>query len=165
MSITKIARAIFNPRIKEIDLYTNYADDIQQKVLRKLIVSAKNTEWGQKYDFRSIHNYEDFRSRLPIQTYDDIKGDVERMIAGEQNILWPSTIRFFAKSSGTTSDKSKFLPLSKESLKNIHYKGGQDVVTLYLKMNPQSKMFSGKGLILGGSHAPKIGRASCRERV
>ena len=154
MSITKIARAIFNPRIKEIDLYTNYADDIQQKVLRKLIVSAKNTEWGQKYDFRSIHNYEDFRSRLPIQTYDDIKGDVERMIAGEQNILWPSTIRFFAKSSGTTSDKSKFLPLSKESLKNIHYKGGQDVVTLYLKMNPQSKMFSGKGLILGGSHAP-----------
>ncbi len=76
------------------------------------------------------------------------------MIAGEQNILWPSKIRFFAKSSGTTSDKSKFLPLSKESLKNIHYKGGQDVVTLYLQMNPESRMFSGKGLILGGSHAP-----------
>ena len=154
MSKTKIAKAIFKPRLKEIDLYTNYAVDIQEEVLRNLLSAAKDTEWGKKYNFSSIQSYDDFRSRLPIQTYDDVKPYVERMIAGEQNILWPSKIRFFAKSSGTTSDKSKFLPLSKESLKNIHYKGGQDVVTLYLQMNPESRMFSGKGLILGGSHAP-----------
>ncbi|NMA75395.1 MAG: GH3 auxin-responsive promoter family protein [Bacteroidales bacterium] len=154
MSITKIAKAIFNPRLKEIDLYANYAVDLQEEVLHNLLDAAKDTEWGKKYNFSSIQSYDDFRSRLPIQTYDDVKPYVERMIAGEQNILWPSKIRFFAKSSGTTSDKSKFLPLSKESLKNIHYKGGQDVVTLYLQMNPESRMFSGKGLILGGSHAP-----------
>ena len=154
MSITKIAKAIFKPRLKEIELYTNYAVDLQEEVLHNLLNAAKNTEWGRKYNFHSIQTYDDFRSRLPLQTYDDLKPYVERMIAGEQNILWPSKIRFFAKSSGTTSDKSKFLPLSKESLKNIHYKGGQDVVTLYLQMNPESRMFSGKGLILGGSHAP-----------
>lgn len=154
MSITKIAKAIFKPRLKEIELYTNYAVDLQEEVLHNLLYAAKNTEWGRKYNFHSIQTYDDFRSRLPLQTYDDLKPYVERMIAGEQNILWPSKIRFFAKSSGTTSDKSKFLPLSKESLKNIHYKGGQDVVTLYLQMNPESRMFSGKGLILGGSHAP-----------
>ncbi len=154
MSITKIAKAIFNPRLKEIDLYVNYAGDIQQDVLTQLLTAAKNTDWGRKYDFRSIQSYEDFKQRVPIQTYDDVKSYVQQMIDGEQNILWPSDIHYFAKSSGTTSDKSKFLPLSKESLKNIHYRGAQDVVTLYLQMNPQSKLFSGKALILGGSHAP-----------
>ncbi len=154
MSITKIAKAIFNPRLKEIDLYVNYAGDIQQDVLTKLLTAAKDTDWGRKYDFRSIQSYEDFQRRVPIQTYDDVKLYVQEMIDGEQNILWPSDIHYFAKSSGTTSDKSKFLPLSKESLKNIHYRGAQDVVTLYLQMNPQSKLFSGKALILGGSHAP-----------
>ena len=154
MSITKIAKAIFNPRLKEIDLYVNYAGDIQQDVLTKLLTAAKDTDWGRKYDFRSIQSYEDFKQRVPIQTYDDVKSYVQQMIDGEQNILWPSDIHYFAKSSGTTSDKSKFLPLSKESLKNIHYRGAQDVVTLYLQMNPQSKLFSGKALILGGSHAP-----------
>ena len=154
MSITKIAKAIFNPRLKEIDLYVNYAGDIQQDVLTKLLTAAKDTDWGRKYDFRSIQSYEDFQRRVPIQTYDDVKLYVQEMIYGEQNILWPSDIHYFAKSSGTTSDKSKFLPLSKESLKNIHYRGAQDVVTLYLQMNPQSKLFSGKALILGGSHAP-----------
>ena len=154
MSITKIAKAIFNPRLKEIDLYVNYAGDIQQDVLTKLLTAAKDTDWGRNYDFRSIQSYEDFQRRVPIQTYDDVKLYVQEMIDGEQNILWPSDIHYFAKSSGTTSDKSKFLPLSKESLKNIHYRGAQDVVTLYLQMNPQSKLFSGKALILGGSHAP-----------
>jgi hypothetical protein len=93
---------------------------------------------------------------VPVQTYDDIKSYVERMRQGEQNILWPSDIIWFAKSSGTTNDKSKFLPVSSEALKNIHYKGGADAVALYLSQNPQSRFFSGKGLILGGSHSPNL---------
>jgi hypothetical protein len=122
----------------------------------ELIDYAKNTEWGKKYDYSSIRDYNDFRDRLPIQTYEDIKKSVERLRAGEQNILWPSEIRWFAKSSGTTNDKSKFLPVSKEALHNIHYLGGKDAVALYLRMNPQSRFFSGKGLILGGSHSPNL---------
>lgn len=118
----------------------------------KLLRKAENTEWGKKYDYKSIRSYEEFRQRVPVQTYDDIKPWVERIRAGEKNIIWPSEIRWFAKSSGTTNDKSKFLPVSKESLQDIHYKGGVDAVAMYLRMNPNSRFFSGKGVILGGSH-------------
>lgn len=117
---------------------------------------AENTEWGKKYDYKSIHTYEDFRNRLPIQTYEEVKPYVERLRAGEQNLLWPSEIRWFAKSSGTTNDKSKFLPVSKESLNDTHYQGGKDAVALYLGQNPDSRFFSGQGLILGGSHSPNL---------
>lgn len=156
MNITKLIGKAFNSRLKELELYTTQPDELQEKVLYHLLDMAKNTEWGQKYDYKSIKSYDDFKSRVPIQTYEEIKPYVNRLLEGEQNILWPSTIRWFAKSSGTTNDKSKFLPVSKESLKDIHYKGGQDVVTLYLANNPNSKFFSGKGLILGGSHRPNF---------
>ncbi len=156
MNITRLISNVFNSRLKELELYTTRPDELQAKVLKSLINKAKNTEWGKLYDYKSINCYEDFKSRVPIQTYEEIKPYVERLRAGEQNLLWPSTIRWFAKSSGTTNDKSKFLPVSKESLKDIHYKGGQDVVALYLENNPSSKFFSGKGLILGGSHRPNL---------
>jgi len=154
MNITKAIGKVFDSRLKAIDKYATHAGEIQNKVLMSLIQKAQNTEWGKKYDYKSIKAYDEFRKRLPIQTYDDIKPYVERMRAGEKNLIWPSEIRWFAKSSGTTNDKSKFLPVSKESLKDTHYKGGGDAVALYLRMNPKSRFFSGKGVILGGSHRP-----------
>ncbi|NDV58009.1 GH3 auxin-responsive promoter family protein [Bacteroides sp. 519] len=154
MNITKIVSKVFEGRLKQIDLYTTQAGELQYKVLMRLIKKAENTEWGKKYDYKSIRSYDQFRNTVPVQTYDDIKPYVERLRAGEQNIIWPSKIEWFAKSSGTTNDKSKFLPVSKEALKDTHYRGGGDAVALYLRMNPQSRFFSGKGVILGGSHRP-----------
>ncbi len=157
MNITNLLNKIyFTPRYKEIELYANRAEELQQRVLQRLLHKAAGTEWGKKYDYASIRTYEDFKKRLPIQTYEEIKPYVERLRAGEQNLLWPSEIRWFAKSSGTTNDKSKFLPVSRESLKDTHYRGGTDAVALYLQQNPQSRFFTGKGLILGGSHAPNL---------
>lgn len=154
MNITKVIGKVFEPRLKQIDRYANEAGEIQHNVLLKLLKKAENTEWGKKYDYKSIRTYEDFRQRVPIQTYDDIKPWVERLRAGEKNLIWPSEIKWFAKSSGTTNDKSKFLPVSQQSLKDIHYKGAGDAVALYLRNNPDSRFFSGKGVILGGSHRP-----------
>lgn len=157
MNITKLLnRMYFAPRLKEIEQYTDRSGELQQRVLQRLVHLAVNTEWGKKYDYASIHSYEKFKERLPIQTYEEVKPYVTRLRAGEQNLLWPSEIRWFAKSSGTTNDKSKFLPVSKESLRDTHYKGGRDAVAIYLRQNPESRFFSGKGLILGGSHAPNL---------
>lgn len=156
MNITKIISKVFDSRLKEIDLYASQAGEIQHRIMKQLVNQAANTEWGKKYDYKSIHNYEDFRNRLPIQTYEEVKPYVERLRAGEQNLLWPSEIRWFAKSSGTTNDKSKFLPVSNEALQNIHYRGGKDVAALYFRINPDSHFFSGKGLILGGSLSPNL---------
>ncbi|NCC10589.1 MAG: GH3 auxin-responsive promoter family protein [Bacteroidia bacterium] len=156
MNITKTISKAFNSRLKEIELYATQPGEIQNRVLMRLVREAANTEWGKKYDYQSIRHYDDFKSRLPIQTYEEIKPYVERLRAGEQNLIWPSEIRWFAKSSGTTNDKSKFLPVSKEALQDIHYQGGKDAVALYLQANPESRFFSGKGLILGGSHSPNL---------
>lgn len=147
MNITKIISKVFDSRLKAIDLYDTQAGEIQHRVLTRLVKQAENTEWGKKYDYKSIRNYEDFKNRLPIQTYEEVKPYVERLRAGEQNLLWPSEIRWFAKSSGTTNDKSKFLPVSKEALEDIHYRGGKDAAAIYFRMNPESRFFSGKGLI------------------
>lgn len=114
---------------------------------------AAHTEWGLKYGYKDIKRYQDFQ-RVPIQTYEEIKPYVERMRHGEKDVLWRGEVQWFAKSSGTTNDKSKFIPVSREGLHDIHYAGGMDAVALYLQQNPESRFFSGKGLILGGSHAP-----------
>ena len=157
MNITRFLHKIyFNSRLKDIEQYAGHAGDLQQRVLTRLLRMAASTEWGKKYDYASIRTYKDFKNRLPIQTYEEIKPYVTRLRAGEQGLLWPSEIRWFAKSSGTTNDKSKFLPVSKESLHDTHYRGGQDAVAIYLGQNPESRFFSGKGLILGGSHAPNL---------
>ena len=156
MNSTKLISKLFIPRLKQIDLYDEHAEEIQAKVLKRLISDAAQTEWGKKYDYSTIKSYEDFKKRVPVQTYEDIKPYVERLRKGEKNLIWPSEIRWFAKSSGTTNDKSKFIPVSKEGLQDIHYQGGKDAVALYFRMNPDSRFFSGKGLILGGSHAPNL---------
>lgn len=157
MNITTLLnKAYFSPRLKEIEEYAAHAGELQQCVLQRLVGTASDTEWGKKYNYASVLTYEDFKNRLPIQTYEEIKPYVTRLRAGEQNLLWPSEIRWFAKSSGTTNDKSKFIPVSRESLRDTHYKGGKDAVAIYLGQNPESRFFSGKGLILGGSHAPNL---------
>lgn len=152
MNTTWILRRIFSSRQKEIALYGKYGKEIQQNQLKNLLETAKNTEIGQKYHFGSISEYKTFSEQVPLITYEELKPYVERLQKGEKNLIWPSPIKWFAKSSGTTNDKSKFIPVSKEALKDCHYRGGKDCVALYLQMNPESRFLTGKGLILGGSH-------------
>lgn len=154
MNSTKLIRNIFMPRQKGLLKYETQAEQLQENVFQSLIKKAKDTEWGQKYDYKNISNYQTFNERLPINSYDDLKGYIDRMRHGENDVLWRGTVKWYAKSSGTTNDKSKFIPVSKDILQDTHYAGGFDCVSLYLKNNPQSKFFSGKGLILGGSHSP-----------
>ena len=152
--LTRTVLPFFRYRLKQIESHVMHADAVQQKQLSRLIDVSKQTEWGKKYDYKSIRNYEIFQERIPIQQYDDVKPYVERMLQGEQGLIWPTPVKWFAKSSGTTNDKSKYLPVSKEILWRCHYKGGFDAVALYLGNNPSSNFFGRKGLILGGSHKP-----------
>ena len=139
-------------RIHQIELFMKYPLDVQQEWLNSLVTSAQNTEWGKMYDYKSILTPAQFKERVPIQNYDTLKPYIERMLKGEQNILWPSEIKWFAKSSGTTSDRSKFIPVSQEALDECHFKGGKDMISIYCNNRPNTQMFTGKGLVLGGSH-------------
>ncbi len=139
-------------RYHQLELYPLYPFDIQQEQLFKLITKSRQTEWGLKYDFSSINTIDQFRDRLPIQSYDDIKPYIDRIRNGEQNILWPTDIKWFAKSSGTTNDKSKFIPVSIESLEECHFRGGKDVLAIYCHNHQETEIFDGKTLTLGGSH-------------
>lgn len=154
MNLTKIAGKFFLPRQKEIERHYTEPEALQHEVLNYLISKGKQTEYGRNHLMGAVDNYEDFRDRLPICTYEDLKSDIDRMRHGDEDVLWPGQTRWYAKSSGTTNDKSKFIPISPEGLKNIHYKGGADVVALYLRNHPDSRIFDGKSLILGGSHSP-----------
>ena len=139
-------------RLHQIELFKKYPFDVQQEVLLKLVEKAKDTEWGKKYDFQSICNAKDFSNRIPVQTYETLNIEIQRLLKGEQNILWPTKIKWFAKSSGTTNDKSKFIPVSTEALEDCHYRGGRDAMAIYSCLYPETKLFKGKGLTLGGSH-------------
>lgn len=138
-------------RIHQIELFMKYPHDVQEEWFQSLISTAEATEWGKKYDYTSILTPEIFKERVPIQDYDDIKGYVDRMIKGEQNILWPSDIKWFAKSSGTTSDRSKFIPVSEEALEECHFQGGKDMLTIYCHNRPENRVFTGKSVVIGGS--------------
>ena len=139
-------------RVHQIELFIKYPHDVQLDWFKKLIVSAKDTEFGKMHDFKNIRNYEQFAKQVPIRDYEGLKPFIDRMMMGEQNILWGSESRWFAKSSGTTSDKSKFIPLSHESMEECHFKGGKDMLAIYCNNYPETRIFSGKGLTLGGSH-------------
>ena len=157
MNVTPfINRLYFARRAKAIENYKGHAEELQMQVLRYLLIAASNTEWGKEHRYADIHSYEDFAARVGINTYEELKGYIQRMRQGEKNVLWRGKVNWYAKSSGTTNDKSKFIPVSKEGLKNVHYLGGTDCVASYLKINPKSKLFSGKSLILGGSHATSV---------
>ena len=150
----------FARRQKAIERYAEQAEDIQKDVMAYLIDRASQTEWGKEHDFASIRSYEDFASHMAVNSYEELKGYIHLMREGAADVLWPGKIQWFAKSSGTTNDKSKFIPVSKEGLKGIHYMGGTDTVSSYLAIRPKSKLFKGKSLILGGSHAPNLNTPS-----
>ena len=154
MSITDIVRYAFVPRQRALEKHQNGGKALQEAVLDHLIKQAKDTEYGRNHAFSAIKGYDDFIQNIPVNTYEELKGDIDRMRQGEVDILWPGRVKWYAKSSGTTNDKSKFIPVSPEGLQKIHYAGGRDSVAIYLRNNPKSRMFDGKGLILGGSHSP-----------
>ena len=154
MSLTSIVGKVFLPRQMNLQRHQTDAELLQATVLRHLLEKAAETEYGRNHLFNNTRSYDDFARNVPINTYEDLKGDIDRMRHGESNVLWPGQIRWYAKSSGTTNDKSKFIPVSHDGLHGIHYAGGFDTVALYLRNNPKSRMFDGKGLILGGSHSP-----------
>ncbi len=150
--ITSILNWINFKRIWQMDIFKKYPVAAQQEVFFRLVDQAKLTEWGKKYKYSDIKTIEEFQKRVPLQTYEALKVYIDKIQNGEKDILWPGYIRWFAKSSGTTSDKSKFIPVSKESLRDNHFRGGRDVLALYTNNFPSSEIFSGKGLTLGGSH-------------
>jgi GH3 auxin-responsive promoter len=147
-AISSLARM----RFWRIDGWKNNPVDAQREVLQDLVTSAQYTEFGRKYNFSKLFNVKAYKQEVPIHEYDDMRGYIHRIMSGEQNILWNTPIHWFAKSSGTTSDKSKFIPLSEESLQDCHYKAAKDVLTLYYAFNPNSELLTGKGLVIGGSH-------------
>jgi len=149
--VNSIASWVLKKRLHQIELFRKYPHEVQNEWFNKLVHAAKDTEFGMKYKFSKIKNVNDFRKNVPIHEYEDIRDYILRIKHGEQNLLWPTEIKWFAKSSGTTSDKSKFIPVSKESLEECHYKGGKDLLSIYLNENPESQLFSGKGLVIGGS--------------
>ncbi|MGG8496255.1 GH3 auxin-responsive promoter family protein [Tenacibaculum sp. TC6] len=151
--INSIISWFLKKRKHQVELFLKYPIDVQNEVLLKLINTAKNTEFGKQYDFSAIISYEDFSSKVPIQKYESIEPSIERCRKGEQNIFWPTQIRWFAKSSGTTNAKSKFIPVSDEAIENCHFKAGKDMLCLYINNNEDAQLFTGKGLRLGGSSA------------
>ena len=154
MSLTSLVRHIFVPRMRELEKYQTQGEQLQRQVLHHLLQAGKHTEYGRQHAFAAIKSYADFSKYCPVNSYEELKGMIDRMRHGERDVLWPGRVKWYAKSSGTTNDKSKFIPVSSEGLQKIHYAGGYDSVALYLRNNPKSRMFDGKGLILGGSHAP-----------
>ena len=146
-----IASWFLKKRIHQIQLFMKYPNEVQQELLHNLLNVSSKTEIGIKYDFKTIKNYQDFKNRLPVSTYEDIFDQIERCRNGEQNIFWPEPIKWFAKSSGTTNAKSKFIPVSSEALEDCHYKAGKDMLSLYFNNNENAQMFTGKCLRLGGS--------------
>ena len=147
-AISSLARM----RLWRIEGWKNNPVDAQREVLQDLVTSAQYTEFGRKYNFSELFNIRSFKQAVPIHEYSDIKPYIERIMHGEQNVLWNTPIFWFAKSSGTTSDKSKFIPISDESLEDCHYKAAKDVLTMYYQYNPDSELLTGKGLVIGGSH-------------
>ena len=147
-AISSLARL----RFWRIDAWTKNPVDAQREVLQDLVTSAQYTEFGRKYNFSKLFSLREFKQAIPIHEYEDLKPYIQRIMEGEQNILWNTPIHWFAKSSGTTSDKSKYIPVSDESLEDCHFKAAKDVLTLYYNFNPDSDLLTGKGLVIGGSH-------------
>ncbi len=150
--ITSLVNWLNIKRIYQIDLIRKYPFNVQQDTFEYLLSKSITTEWGVKHKFSQIKTVSDFQQNVPLQTYDNVKLYVDRLRDGETNLLWPGDIKWFAKSSGTTNDKSKFIPVSKDSLEKCHFRGGKDVLAIYTNNYPDSGIYKGKGLTLGGSH-------------
>ncbi len=150
--LTPAISSLARTRLWRIDAWKKNPLDAQREVLQEIVTSAQYTEFGRKYNFSDLFNVKSFKEAVPIHEYNDIKPYIERIMQGEQHVLWNTPTYWFAKSSGTTSDKSKFIPISKESLEDCHYKASKDVLSLYYLHHPDSHLLAGKGLVIGGSH-------------
>jgi len=150
--INSVLSWLVKKRIHQIELFIKYPHEVQSEWFRKLMQSAIDTEWGRKYDYKTITSPDQFRERVPLNTYEKLKPYIDASRQGKHNILWPGEIKWFAKSSGTTSDKSKFIPVSQEALEECHFKGGKDMLSLYCNNFPNTALFDGRGLAMGGSH-------------
>jgi hypothetical protein len=150
--IPSLIKQFFTKRINQIEHFRKYPVETQKENLFRIITAAALTEWGRKYDYSSIRSVEDYQSRVPVRAYEEYLPFIERLRKGESNLTWPGDIKWFAKSSGTTSAKSKFIPISKESLQGCHYQAAKDILAIYTYNNPDTKIFSGKALTLGGSN-------------
>ena len=142
---------IMKKRIDQITFFMDNPHDVQEETFKKLVNTARDTEWGQRYGYDDAPSVRTFKERVPISTYEDLYPCIERLMRGEQNILWPSEIKWFAKSSGTTNARSKYIPVSTEALEDCHFRGGKDLMTLYIHNRPETRVFTGKGLSIGGS--------------
>jgi len=142
---------VMKKRIHDIDLFLKFPIEVQNEIFSYLLKTARKTEFGKEYAFGEIKDLKTFKERVPIHTYEDIYPYIEKLLNGKQNVLWPSEIKWFAKSSGTTNAKSKFIPVSQEALTDCHFKGGKDMLGIYFNNHPDSKIFTGKGLAIGGS--------------
>jgi hypothetical protein len=151
--VNSIISWFLKKRKHQMELFIKYPIDVQNELLLRLVQFAKSTEFGERYDFKKIKSYQDFANRVPIQKYESIEPLIERCRRGEQNLFWPTKIKWFAKSSGTTNAKSKFIPVSDEALEYCHFKAGKDMLCLYINNNEEAELFNGKGLRLGGSSA------------
>jgi hypothetical protein len=149
--INSIASWIMKKRMHQIELFMKYPHEVQRDCLNKLLKGAAGTQWGKMYDYKSIENATQFAQRVPLQDYESLKPYIDKMRKGEQHVLWNSEIKWFAKSSGTTNDKSKFIPISSESLEECHFKGGKDMLSIYCNNFPDTQLFTGKSLTLAGS--------------
>ena len=149
--INSLMSWVMKKRMHQIELFMKYPNEVQREWFDKLISNARHTEWGKEYDYSSIKTPSQYAERIPVQNYEDLKPFVDRLKQGEQNILWPTETKWFAKSSGTTSDKSKFIPVTKEALEDCHYKGGKDMLSLYCSNYPTTNVFNGMALMMGGS--------------
>lgn len=149
--LNSILTWVMKKRMHQIELFMKYPHEVQEELFKKLITTGRNTEFGRTHGFADVHTQDQFRRLIPIFSYEEICPYIERNMAGEQNLLWPSDVKWFAKSSGTTNARSKFIPVSYEALEECHFKGGKDMLSIYCNNNPETRMFDGKGLTIGGS--------------
>ena len=158
--IDSVGNSLMTKRIHQIEKSIYNPHEVQQEVLLKLVRSASRTEYGKKYNFKEIKSYRQFQEQVPVVTYEDLVPYINKLLEGEQNILWPGIIKWFAKSSGTTGAKSKLIPVSTDGLYNCHYQGGRDMLALYINNYPSAKLFSGKNLSIGGSQESNFNKES-----
>ena len=151
MPVNALFSFLIKKRLQQINLFRDNPHEAQLEVFHHLVRSARHTEWGKRHEYGSVRDPDVFRERVPLQDYNDVRPYVERMRQGEQNLLWPTDVKWFAKSSGTTQDRSKFIPVTREALEDCHYKGGKDLIALHYEQFPQSKLFMGMSMVVGGS--------------
>lgn len=149
--VNSVASWFLKKRVHQVELFLKYPYDVQNELLHTLVRKARKTEFGKKHGFSEINNYADFCNQVPLTNYEDSYKEFERSRKGEDNVFWPTPIKWFAQSSGTTNSNSKFIPVSNESLEQCHYAASKDLLCMYLNNNPESQLFTGKSLRLGGS--------------